>query len=644
MARPHRNWDAPARDIFGPAAPEGLLAWQHAWNIGYAKAARLLGCHAHTIRMAVRQEKRAGKAVQAPGRKKYRAPAPEGAAAPQEAPVPSPAIFAPPVPDYNPDRLSDEIRAQFAGGVPDKPWHMYEEDPVVWCEEKHPFIESKVRGRIPFVPWDWQKSLMRNVMHGGIHIHKKSRQVAVTTAYAVGFAHAFLYQYRVHGKPFHGHIFANKEDKALGIAKKSRLAVWTADLTDEDRESLSGCDPTTNVKKMYHREEGADNHIFVHTTTNVDIRGDDVNAFLIDEGAFILNLEDVWQACAGATEPGDFGAVVSTPNWDSGFFAEMCSTTQEHGWFYLPIDWRANEERMGNDQGLTWMQAKVKEIGQAMFDVEHGLKDIAAGSAMLNMERLRKFARGVPFPGTRPLVGHRYVKGVDIGGGGDRDDTVFTVIDITYNPAVVVLCQALGEGKRAISTQDRKTAIEAFDQKWLGQMFIDCTGNRDFVNLVVSRNKVPVHFSAGMEDKLHLDKGERMRVRAISRRIMTTRMQGLLDTGTLVVHEKRHPELWEALATARYPKVEQHRDGTTSLQTAAKSKRLGKNPDHWDSVMLATRGLGRLKDAAAGTRTTKEQRAAGSRSEWAVGIAAEAKGYKELHVPGPADNLRDQKW
>ena len=591
-------WDDAAA-VSIPGAPDNVALWEHCIDLGYAAAGAALGIPCGVIAREIRRPGRADKwpeelLPQTKTRPRTPRPKTYDTKKKREAAERAAAL------KKNPkDRTSD-----FPVFIPRVKLYKYMEDPVEWCKVKRPQIESKKRGRIPFVPWDFQQWIMRDVMKGDIHLYEKSRQVAVSTPIAVAFGHALLYQQVVTGKPFHGHVFANKEDKALMLAKKTRLAIWTATEDDpEVRACLTGCDPVTNVKKTFYRTKEADNHLLIHTTTHVDVRGDDVNAFLIDEAAFLANLEDVWASCVGATEPGDYGALVSTPAEETNEFAQMCDKAEEFGWHYMPVNWKANEERLYNrrgefDDGKEWSDAKIKESGISLFSIEHELKRIGTGSTILDMNVLVEAAKNVKHFGTEPIPGHTYVKGLDIGGTGDLDEIVFVVIDVTSKPAQVVYEQSI-EPKPKVGEKPQdslKRQIEEFDRKWPGKTYADCTNNRAFVALLNLTLKHAIRLVGGSSDTLNWDPSASMRVRSKSRSEAQREWTICLETGALVAWESVTPKLWKSMKTMKQGNLITTGRNKGMLMRANKQKRLGSFADYWDAGMLARLGMGRVRD------------------------------------------------
>lgn len=556
----------------------------------------------------------------------------------------------PPMDCTPPSANPNDRTAQHPYMMPRQKVYRYMEDPVIWCEEKHPLIENKKYGQVPMRPWMFQKEIMRAVMQGGVHLYLKSRQVAVTTPIQVAWGHALLYQYVVTGKPFHGHIFANKEDKALGIVKKARLAITSAELTPEERKGLKGSDHTTNVKKTFYRQPGADNHIFVHTTTGVDIRGDDVNCVLIDEGDFIMNLEEVWASCIEAVEIGDYISVVSSINPHepvTGFRNMFFEEAPQRSWNTMKIDWRGNEERLVNragekDEGAEWEREQREQMGDSLFEVAHNLKIKQAGSALVKVATLRRYAAKQDFWGNERMAGHRYVKGLDIGGQGDNDPCVFVVIDMTVRPGQVVYERNFNDirchpGEEPTAALQRE--IEAEDARWDGPTFVDITQNRSFVALLKLKDKCSVKMSAGIDaDNRKYDRGSGLRIRTKARAAIVEEFLTALETGELVVFEKETPELWLALETAKYASLKKIGPDKGTKQDASKAKRQGKNPDYFDAAMLARLGMGRVR---GGRRTQYTED--GEPVDDAVDVEEQRRGGRELHQSGPADRLADVK-
>lgn len=472
------------------------------------------------------------------------------------------------------------VKEQFPGGVPDGQWHMYEEDPVVWCAEKKPRIESKAYGRIPFNPYEWQKMTMRYFWNGGSYFVEKSRQEGGSTSILVAGAHSLLYSVKVKGMPLKMPIVADKERTAMALLKIVKLALHSAELTDEERCRLVHADPKNKSDTVsYLVEEGehqGESWIGSYTSTGSSARGEAFNAALLEEFAWAQNAEAIWNSVRPVVTDVPLARVwlMSTPNGAS-FHSDLCDNADKYGAHYLPLDWRIRPER---DQA--WRDQKDVELGRDLAAQECDLKRIGAGDNIIDHETVKAYASQSLWWGPTPLAGHRYCKGVDLSGAG-QDKTVFTVIDITAIPAQLVFQQEYPHE----TTERRKKRIEEFDQRWPGNLYIDATNDASLVGMIRSRSKVAVRFRGEQEETSKVDQVEGLLWKHMPRQRMEENFKTLLETGSLVIHMEKFPQLRAALETQQYA---QRRQADGKMEHSQKAKRRGKNPDHWDSGMLAT--------------------------------------------------------
>jgi len=454
----------------------------------------------------------------------------------------------------------------------------YEEDPVAWCLEKHPHIESKDLALVPFVPWPFQEAIMRYVWEGRPCIIEKARQLGVSTAICVAFAHLLLYRHASTGVPCHGHIFANTEDVALDrLLGTCKLALFTADLTEEERNRLEGAHPNFKNNEIRYNSPYARNYLRAHTSNESAGRSFDGNAILLEEFAKLNAAKQIWTNIQPMVQDLEKAPVfvVSTPYGADNFFTELCDNAEDVGLTYLPFDWRS---RPGRDEAWKARSQAALGITEGEWDQEFDLHRLTDGSKAINMEGLRAKAAITANPGDQPLVGHRYAKGIDLAGSGG-DECVCTVVDVTGDPAVTVFQKALPPQ----SAPERIASLKAFDRLWPGPCFVDGTNDTSVPGMMQSRTVVAVRIGSGSFASERVDKGDHLKWRCIPRSSMRSWLVSHLETGRLVVHEDRFKELWRSLDTAV---IAIGKEG-------GKAKRRGRFVDRFDSLMLANLGIPR---------------------------------------------------
>lgn len=478
--------------------------------------------------------------------------------------------------------LGTLIRKQFPGGVNNMARDWYKEDPVVWVKEKKPIIETKDKGLVVFDPWPFQEALLRHVWSRDAVVIEKARQLGVSTSIMVGVTHQFLYGHEVTGVPCHFHIIANTEDTAKDrLLKIAKTVLWYLDLEDELREALTGYSPDYGNIEIRYNGPRSQNYIRAHTTSGDAGRSFAGNGVLLEEAAIHDKLRDIWTSIqpmvldlAGAGL-GSNTFVVSTHKGSENFFCELVDRAEEKGLVHIPLPWNVHPQR---DAEWERQSRQAFEGSQAEWEQEFALRRIKAGEQALDIETLRAHAARWPWIGPDPLVGHKYLKGVDTSGPG-KDSETHCAIDLSLRPAQVVWQRSYPKG----STDEKVARIERLDQTYPGPLYIDGTNDPTLPGLIRSRNVVAVRFTGGATENEKIDDNDRLRWRMMPRTTMRSRLVGALEQGDLLVHEEEFPALWRALQTAV---IGYEKEG-------GKIKRKGKNVDDFDSLMLASLGLPR---------------------------------------------------
>lgn len=472
-------------------------------------------------------------------------------------------------------------------------------DPVAWVENCGVQIETKTAGLIPFRPWVYQVDLMRRVAAGESAVIDKSRQTGVTTCLAVAFAHQLLYRHLVCGRPLHAHFVANKEEVAVErVLKISRTALFTAQLSGEQRKRLSGTDPSSKSVLLSYETPEAQNYIRAHASSPDVGRSFDGNAVLLEEFAYMPFAETIYTGIQAMLDSAATQKwIVSTYNGDGDFFCEVVDSAKDRGLAHIPIDWRAHPDR---DEA--WRAASLKEFAgrEWIWRQEHELQRHVSGQQAVNMSLIQRLAAQHGWIGGEPLPLHRYSKGIDQAGKGG-DLTVHAVIDTTVRPAQLVYAQE----RPRLSVPERVAEIDSLALRWPGPLWVDGTNEAAVVAMVSAPLKTAVHFSGGQQGSVRYDQADRLNWRVVPREQMEASLAANLETGVLIIHLDAFPEMRAALRSWRRQEAKRDR---------------GRNIDYLDALLLANLSL-----------TNR------SRSEYNVGIRA-------LSNTGKARGLSSHKW
>jgi hypothetical protein len=453
----------------------------------------------------------------------------------------------------------------------------YKSDPVAWIRDKKPKIDSKgFGGIIPFVLWPYQRDIVRYLWGGGTYFIKKDRQMGFTTTLLAGAVpHKLLYGMEVQGVPCHFHILADTGDKALDLLRMTKVALYTAQLDNEERELLRGIDPLKAAKTIRY---GLHSYVRCHATTGRSVRGYSGNGVLVEEAAFIEDLPDVWKAVSAMVSGLEVMPVqpsvwlVSSPNGPS-YHEELCENAEQWNAKYIPYDF---SQVPGRD--AAWEAAERARLGDDIFEEEHGLLVVDSDAPLFDENSVRMHgATATPIPGV-PQPGRRYQKGLDV--SGSAGTTVFLVTDVTDRPAQVAYVEIV----RGSFEEKRKRIVE-LDRRWPGPLFADGTWDPSFVgslNGQVAR-LMAIRFTGGNVIGKSHDAQEQLRWTQYPRRKLQSGAKKLLERGVVVIHEERDDKHWRGKVWKAVLSARAHGKG----ETPGRVKNRGRFPDVLDALMLS---------------------------------------------------------
>ena len=468
-------------------------------------------------------------------------------------------------------------------------------DPVAWCREAKPRIESKQHGLIPFEPYPYQADIMRRI--AGIEyragrwqpradgyedgVIDKARQIGVTTCIMVAAAHQLLYRFVGRGQPFHGHVFANKEKVAIGsLLKKAKTALANCEKTPAQARGLRGIDPQSKNEEITYFAPGAQNSLVAWTAASDVGRSFDGNFAFLDEVAHMAFAEEIYGGVATMLDETMAASwLVSTYHGDGDFFCDIVDNAELAGVTRIPLDWRVMP---GRDEA--WKQRQLKKFPgrEYVWLEENELERWGSGEQALNMALLKEIDHKTDWLGSDPNPTHLYAKGVDLAGRGE-DKIVFCVVDILCRPAQVVYC----EGQRKTSTPKTAEAIAELDRTWPGPLWIDGTNDNTMpsnVKLLLGPGAKmrAVHLSSGQnaDGRDYRDRDNMINWSSRPRYALENSLVSNLEHGRVAVHLSAFPELGAALRTwSREPGTKRH----------------GRNPDFLDALLLANLSLTRVR-------------------------------------------------
>jgi len=344
--------------------------------------------------------------------------------------------------------------------------------------------DNTVSKYVPLELFPDQVSLLNDYENFNENIALKYRQAGVSTVTAAWTSKKLVFAKKE--KPEKILIIANKLDTSLEMANKIKMFVgqwpsWTN----------AGFSPEKNSQKHYKLTNGCE--VKAVATSKDALRGFTPTILIFDEAAFIEADSDFWSACMASLSTGGKVIVVSTPNGYDPIYYEIYDQAlrnmndfkiTEMFWFRDPrytkdlylvktdniIHYLLNKEEYTQDQILSWepipfedrnyedlkkimddgykpcsiwFEGMVKKLKYDKRKVSQELECNFLGSGdnvfdSLLMEKVRenmvkepsnKMMGNALWIWKEPVVGHKYVMGIDVSRGDSEDFSSFQIID-----------------------------------------------------------------------------------------------------------------------------------------------------------------------------------------------------------------------
>jgi len=344
--------------------------------------------------------------------------------------------------------------------------------------------DNTVKKYVPLELFPDQITLLDDYENYNENIALKYRQAGVSTVTAAWISKKLIFARKE--TPEKILIIANKLDTSLEMANKIKSFVgqwpsWTGVEFDK----------TKNSQKHYKLTNGCE--VKAVATSKDALRGFTPTILVFDEAAFIEADSDFWSACMASLSTGGKVIVVSTPNGYDQIYYEIYDQAlrnmndfkiTEMFWYRDPrytkdlyfvkteniihfllnkeeynpndfIDWgsKSYDARNFDDVKLlmtdgykpcsSWFEAMVKKLKYDKRKVSQELECNFLGSGdnvfdSLMMENIRenqiqepinKLMGNALWIWKEPVVGHKYIMGVDVSRGDSEDFSSFQIID-----------------------------------------------------------------------------------------------------------------------------------------------------------------------------------------------------------------------
>jgi len=218
-------------------------------------------------------------------------------------------------------------------------------DPVYFMKRYY-WIQHPQRGRIQFNLYQFQEQVLHLLQNDEYIIINKSRQLGISTLVSAYALWLMIFQ-----KDKNILVIATKQETAKNMVTKIRFAydqlpAWLKVKSVEDNRLSLRLANGSQVKAVAASPDAG--------------RSEAVSLLILDEAAFIDNIDTIFTAAQQTLATGGQCFAVSTPNGTSNWFHKTYSRAQikENKFTPLSLPWTVHPER---DQ--TWRNEQDKTLG-----------------------------------------------------------------------------------------------------------------------------------------------------------------------------------------------------------------------------------------------------------------------------------------
>jgi len=304
------------------------------------------------------------------------------------------------------------------------------QDPVYFCEN-YVKIVSVDKGLIPFVPYEYQKTMFKQIVNNRFTICKMPRQVGKTTG-VVGL----LLWYVLFNENYSIAVLANKEKQSREILGRVQLAYeWLPKWLQQGIIEWN--------KSNIVLENGS--KIMASSTSSSAIRGQSYNMVYLDEFAFVpRNIQDQFFASTFPTiSSGQTSKVVitSTPN-GMDLFHKLWVDSEHDRNTYVRVDVHWSDVP-GRDEA--WRDEMIRNTSEQQFKQEFECEFLGSTNTLISGSYLSKMAFYPPIESKNGLdiyerakKDHIYICAADTSRGVGLDYSAFVIVDVTEFPYEMV--------------------------------------------------------------------------------------------------------------------------------------------------------------------------------------------------------------
>ena len=287
-------------------------------------------------------------------------------------------------------------------------------------------ITHQEKGVIPFRTFKFQKDLLNDFHDHRFNVILKGRQLGISTIVSGYVAWMMLFF-----KEKNILVMATKQNTAIEIVDKVR------DMVESVPDFLKIATVTTNNRTKFELSNGSK---IQGTPTSKDAgRGQALSLLIIDEAAFVDDMDDLWTGLLPTISTGGRCIALSTPNGVGNWFHKtyIDSEAGANNFKATKLPWTVHPEYTQE-----WFANMTKNMNKREIAQEFECNFNASGETVINGDDILKIKENIKDPQYKTWVdrnyyvwkpyetGGSYLLTADVARGDGKDFSVFHVIDV----------------------------------------------------------------------------------------------------------------------------------------------------------------------------------------------------------------------
>ena len=297
-------------------------------------------------------------------------------------------------------------------------------DPIYFMKE-YCYIQHPVKGKMKFNLYPFQEKTLGALKDHDYNIILKARQLGISTLSA-GYS-LWLMNFHLDKNIL---VIATKQEVAKNLVTKVR--VMHKELPNWLKQ---GCVEDNKLSLRY--KNGS--QIKAISSTGEAGRSEALSLLIIDEAAFIKNIDEIWGASQQTLATGGKCIALSTPNGMGNWFHKTWSSaeTGENNFNFIKLHWTVHPNR-----GQQWRDDQNSLLGPDMAAQECDCDFISSGQTVIPGPILKEYQdnsvtkhiedryAGNMWIWKHPEPNKKYLMSADVARGDGADYSAFHILDL----------------------------------------------------------------------------------------------------------------------------------------------------------------------------------------------------------------------